>query len=47
MLGKGDKVPMDVEIEGRKLNRRTIISTNEIKKEKNYYKKYSFNERHP
>ena len=32
MLGKGDKVPMDVEIEGRKLNRRTIISTNEIKK---------------
>ena len=32
MLGMGEKVPMDVEMQGRKLNRRTIISTNEIKK---------------
>ena len=32
MLGMGLKVPMDVEMQGRKLNRRTIISTNKIKK---------------
>ena len=38
MLGKGDKVPMDAEIEG-KLNRRIIISTNEIKKEKKLLQK--------